>query len=159
MEELIIMIKIFTMAMKMKMKIIAPWKLLKNGGHLNHVSLLVSFALISLLVQDLGCICIFNCLVFVFAFVAVSILNIFAANLIWQNPIYLCGGELLVKDVDNVDDVGGLQHVGVVSKGPGGEDDQYYHSQFVIMSVCSTSHLNRQLNDYEEDNLRTALFM
>ena len=64
----------------------------------------------------------------------VSILNIFAANLIWQNPIYLCGGELLVKDVDNVDDMGGLQHVGVVSKGPGGEDDQYYHSQFVIMS-------------------------
>ena len=103
------------------------------------MSLLVSFALISLLVQDLGCLCIFNCLTtsicicFCSCF-CVSILNIFAANLIWQNPIYLCGGELLVKDVDNVDDVGGLQHVGVVSKGPGGEDDQYYHSQFVIMS-------------------------
>ena len=144
MEELIKMIKIFMMAMKMKMKIIAPWKLLKNGGHLNHVSLLVSFTLISLLVQDLGCICISNCLttsicICLSSCFCVSILNIStAANLIWQNPIYLCGGELLVKDVDNVYDVGGLQHVGVVSKGPGGEDDQYYHSQFVIMGVWQT---------------------
>ena len=47
-------------------------------------------------------------------------------DLVRKHPIYLRGRELLVKDVDNVDDVGGLQHVRVVGKCPRKSQDDYH---------------------------------
>ena len=156
-----------------------PRELLKDGGHLNHMTLLISLALLTLLVQDLDsrfCICI--CILYLYLrqylylywylpqylylylnpeSVSICIwIQIHTSysnhdDLIGQNPIYLSCRVLLVKNVDNVDYMGGLKHMGVVSKCPGDDDDDDEVDKYEVV--------DNDDDEEEEDNLSTALFM
>ena len=53
--------------------------------------------------------------------VCLALLPLLIEDLVGENPVYLGGRVFLVKDVHNVDDVGRLEHVGVICKGPDGQ--------------------------------------